>query len=101
MKLETQKKITYQLVFGLDKVDCLDNDIIKGSVVPNRNVSIHRLHTIGSREVRLRLSKHILMSFINKYDILNHHQFGFRKNYSPYMAAIDLNDNIAGIWSGK
>ena len=35
-----------------------------------------------------------LISFLNKYNILNKHQYGFRENHSTKMALIDLINNI-------
>ena len=34
------------------------------------------------------------MNYINKSDILNEKQFGFRSNYSTYMAVIELVDKV-------
>ena len=35
-----------------------------------------------------------LLNFVNKYDLLYAHQYGFRKNRSTYMALLSLVDNL-------
>ena len=35
-----------------------------------------------------------LLNFVNKYDLLYAHQYGFRKNRSTYMALLSLIDNL-------
>ena len=42
-----------------------------------------------------RLVYNRLMVFIEKHSILHPNQYGFRKNYSTYMAAVNLSDLIA------
>ena len=41
-----------------------------------------------------RLIHNRLMNFISKHSIFNDNQYGFRKNYSTYMAAIKLTESI-------
>ena len=36
-----------------------------------------------------------LYNFIAEHNIISNKQYGFRKNYSTYMAIIDLVDNIS------
>ena len=35
-----------------------------------------------------------LYTFITKFNIFNHHQYGFRQHYSTYMAVLELINNI-------
>ena len=36
-----------------------------------------------------------LLDFLNKNDILCHNQYGFRENYSTYMALLNMIDDIS------
>ncbi|XP_073235694.1 uncharacterized protein [Porites lutea] len=42
-----------------------------------------------------------LINFLNKYDILSHNQYGFRKNYSTAHALIQLYDKISNALDNK
>ena len=39
-----------------------------------------------------------LVSYLNRLNIINPNQYGFRKNHSAYMALLDLHDKITEAW---